>query len=238
MENEIKQVLENLGFGERETRIYLALTKEQNLTALQISKKTEIDRTTTYDLLEKLTNKGIVSSFIQNKVKHFKSLTPKNLLVYFKEKYSSLESILPSLNKIQDQSKEAVTCELFQGKNGFKTVIKDFVDARTDYKTIGIRKEYETILGYLTDQSVVKFDQLKIKETAIVEKGVEFIPLKNGIYRYIDKKLLPPITTLIYKNIVVFFIWKDPYFAIRIINKEFAKLQEEYFDMLWKIAKK
>jgi len=238
MSKKIIEVLENLGLETREIKIYLTLIREPNLTALQIAKETGIDRTTTYDILEKLMNKGIVSLFIQNKTRHFKALTPKKLLFYFKEKYSSLETILPSLNQVSDKTKEPVRCELFQGKNGFKTVLMDFVEANTDYKAIGIRKEYEEILGYLTDQYVLKFNELNVKETAIVERDAEFIPIKKGVYRYIDKKFLPPITTVIYNNVVIFFIWKEPYFAIRIENKEFAKLQEEYFDIMWGIARK
>ncbi len=238
MDKNIKEVLKNLGFEDREIKIYFTLIVEQNLTALQISKKTEIDRTTIYDILERLMNKGIASSFIKNKTKHFKVLTPQKLLIFFREKYSSLKSILPTLNQISNKSKEIVKCELFQGKGGLKSLIRDFVSTNVDYKTIGIRKEYEEILGFLTEQSVLKLNKMKIKETAIIEKGAEFIPLENGVYRYIDKKWLPPITTLIYNEVVIFFIWKKPYFAIRIENKEFAKLQSEYFDLLWKVAKK
>ncbi len=237
MNDKIKQVLENLGFEDREIKIYLTLVREQNLTALQISKKTWIDRTTTYDILERLINKGVASSFTQDKIRHFKALTPNNLLIYFKEKFSSLETILPSLNQIKDQPKEIVKCELFQSKNGFKAVIRDFIEANVNYKAIGIRKEYEEILGYSTDQGVLKLNELKVKEKAIIEEGSKFIPLKYGVYRYLKKKWLPPITTLIYTNVVVFFIWKEPYFAIRIENKEFAKLQSEYFDLLWDVAK-
>lgn len=238
MDDKIKQVLENLGFEEREIRIYLTLVREQDLTALKISKKAGIDRTTTYDLLEKLMNKGLASSFIQDKIRHFKVLTPEKLLIYFKEKFSSLETILPSLNQLKDKSKESVSCELFQSKSGFKTVLRDFIDANVDYKAIGIREEYEEILGYLTDQFVLKLNESKIKEKAIIEEGSKFVPLKYGTYRYLKKKFLPPITTLIYNDVVLFFIWKEPYFVIRIENKEFAKLQSEYFDLLWDVAKK
>jgi len=44
MNNKINQVLDNLGFSEREIKIYLSLIREQNLTALQISKKTRPDK--------------------------------------------------------------------------------------------------------------------------------------------------------------------------------------------------
>lgn len=234
---DLSEVLKELGFEDREAKIYLLLLKEGDLAALQLARLSQIDRTTIYDILEKLSNKGIVSVYLENKTKKFKALTPEKLLVYFKEKYSSLERIIPELNKITSYEKDKTTCELFTGKEGLKSVLKDLISIRKDYKVIGIKKEYEEILGYFNEQGVLKFDEFNVKEKAIVEKGTEFKKLKKGDYKYIDEKL-SPVTTLIYNDTVVFFLWTEPYFAFRIINKTFRKAQEEYFGLLWKIAKK
>ena len=119
MLDKIIVVLKELGFEQREIKIYLTIIKLQNQTALQISKQTEIDRTTTYDLLEKMTQKGIVAFKLINNAKHFTVLKPDQLLVYFKEKYTSLENIIPKLNAITELSDEPINCELFQGLNVF-----------------------------------------------------------------------------------------------------------------------
>ncbi|NQU78420.1 hypothetical protein HQ545_01495 [Candidatus Woesearchaeota archaeon] len=234
----INEVLQNLGLEEREIKVYLALLRNNTSPALQLSKETRIDRTTTYDILERLIDKGVVSSIIKNNTKHFTALMPKELLLHYKEKYSTLESIMPELNKITTQTKEPVKCELFQGKEGLKTVAKDIVAAKKDYKVINIRKEYEDILGYFNEQGIINLNQFKVKEFAIVEKGAKFKKVKEGSYRYLDKKLLSPVTTLIYGAKVVFFLWTEPYFAIKVDNKTFAKAQEEYFELLWDMAKK
>ena len=231
------EVLKDLEFEEREIKIYLTLLKLGDSPALKISKEVGIDRTTTYDILERLIGRGIVSSYVKNKSKHFSALNPEKLLHYFKEKYSSLENILPELKKISNQTPEIVKCELFYGKEGLKSVGKDIVNNTEEYRVIGIRKEYEEILGYFNEQAILKLDQFKAKELAIVEKNAKFMKLKNGEYKYLNKKLLSPITTLIYKNKVVFFIWKEPYFAVRIENEQLAKAHIEYFNLLWKIAK-
>jgi len=238
MNNKIIEVLKELGFEEREIKIYLALIKNSNQTALQISKQTNIDRTTTYDLLEKLIQKGIISSNIINNSNHFKAISPKQLLIYFKEKYSSLENILPQLNAIKQESNEPINCELFTGLSGLKTILKDLINSKKDYKVIGIKKEYEDILSYFNDQGIIKISEFKIKEIAIVNPNEKFKKAKHGVYRYLEKKLNQPITTILYDNKVVFFFWKEPYYAIRIEDKDFVKMQEEYFDLLWKIAKK
>lgn len=235
--DKIFEILKDLGFEEREIKIYLALIRIGDSPALKLSKEIGIDRTTTYDILERLIGRGIVSSYIKNKSKHFSALAPDKLLHHFKEKYSSLENILPELKKISSQMPELVKCEIFYGKEGLKSVGKDIVNNTKEYRVIGIKKEYEEILGYFNEQAILKLDQFKAKEIAIVEKNTKFKKLKNGKYKYLDNKLLSPITTLIYKNKVVFFIWKEPYFAVSIENEQVAKAQTEYFNLLWKIAK-
>jgi sugar-specific transcriptional regulator TrmB len=232
MDNQVTSVLKNLGFEEREVKIYLSLMVKSSLTAMQISKETKIDRTTTYDILERLINKGIVSSFIKNKSKHFIALSPNKLLIYFKEKYFSFQDILPKLNELTSKTQELVKCELFQGKEGLKTVLKDLIESKKEYKVIGIRKEYENILKYFNEQGIIKLDQEKIKEIGIYSKGEKFKKLKYGRYKEINQKL-SPMTTLIYENKVVFFVWIEPYSAILIENETFRKCQEEYFNLLW-----
>lgn len=235
--DKIIKTLESLGFERREIKIYLTLIQNNSLTVLQISKRTKIDRTTIYDILERLLDKGIVSSVIKNKTKHFSAIKPGELLVYFKEKFDSLGGIMKELNNIASQKKEQINCELFYGNEGLKTVLKDLVESKKNYKAIGIRKEYEDILGYFNEQGIIKLNRFKTIERAIVEKDSKFKRLKKGEYRYLNKKLLSPVTTLIYSNRVVFFIWIEPYFAISVENKYFKKAQEEYFELLWGVAK-
>ncbi|MBD3253074.1 winged helix-turn-helix transcriptional regulator [Candidatus Pacearchaeota archaeon] len=234
----INEVLGNLGFENREIKIYLILIEEGDLTALQLSKKAEIDRTTVYDILERMMNKGIVSCYIKNKTKNFRALNAGELLDFFREKYNSLKNIIPELNKITKRTREEVKCELFQGKEGVRTVVKDIIqNTKNYYKAIGIRQEYIDVIGYLNDHAKIKFADLKIKEIGIVEEKLKFSKLKHGSYKYLGKKFLSSITTVIYNDKVLYIFWKQPYFAIRIQNKDFARLQEEYFNLLWKIAK-
>lgn len=233
----IKEILKDFGFEDRETKIYLLLLKEGDLPALAIARKVQVDRTTVYDILEKLILKGIASSYLKNNSKQFRAILPERLLQHFKEKYSSLEKIIPQLNESRTSPSEKVSCELFQGKDGLKIVLNELIKTAKEYRVIGIRKEYEEILGYFNDNGVLKLNEFKAKEIAIVEKDAKFIKLKNGEYRYLDKTLLSPVTTLIYGDKVVFFIWTEPYFAVCVENKQLYNAQVEDFNLLWKAAK-
>ena len=54
--NNTKQILNDLGLGDKEIEVYLELAQNRSLSALQISKETGIDRTTVYDILNKMIN--------------------------------------------------------------------------------------------------------------------------------------------------------------------------------------
>ena len=173
----------------------------------------------------------------KDKTRCFRGISPDDLADQYTRRLNSLKSILPEMNRIAGQPDEPVRCEMFQGKEGMINVIKDLVMSKCNYKAIGIREEYEEILGYFHKQFLIKIDLMRTKETAIVEKNSRFKKAKNGVYRYVDTKL-PATTTIMYKDTVVFFIWEGPYTAIRIKNKSFEKTQEKQFDILWKTGKK
>lgn len=123
-------------------------------------------------------------------------------------------------------------------REGLRTIVKEVMSRGKDYKAIGIRKEYEEIIGYLTGPAIKTLDNFKAKETAIVERGTTFRKLKNGDYKYLEKGKMPPVTTVLYGNTSVFIVWSEPYFAVKIENKTFAKAQDEYFTIMWNMARR
>ncbi len=166
METVIK-TLANLGLKKQEIKIYLGSIKYDALSATKLAKETKIDRTNCYDILQKLIEEGIVSTVQKGKAKHFIALKPEDLIFHFKNKFTALETILPKLQSMTKISSEPVTCELFQGKDGLVNAVKDLVLSKQDYKAIGIREEYEEILGYFNKQFLIKIDLSRIKESVI-----------------------------------------------------------------------
>lgn len=234
---EIFKSLEDLGMKKRQTKIYLSLIKGDSKTALEISRETNIDRTTIYDLINKMEKEGIVSSFKRNNSTYFKVLSVDKLVLHFREKINSLKSVSEKLKKLEMKEKNDFECETFSGIEGLKTVIRDLIDSRKDYKVIGIKKKYEELLNYFHDSGLLKIKNTNVLEEAIVQKGETFTKIKKGKYHFLKEGLESESTTIIYGSTVLFFIWKEPYFALRVKNFEFSKSQEEYFDLILKSAR-
>ena len=63
---DIKTQLEFLGLSERESRVYLSLLDLGPTTTSKLIRKTGIASSKIYDVLEKLTHRGLVTHIIQN----------------------------------------------------------------------------------------------------------------------------------------------------------------------------
>ncbi len=126
--------------------------------------------------------------------------------------------------------------EIYKGKEGIKTILNEILNNSKEYFLFGHLK-FEEILPIYIKQFVKIADKKRIKEKAILEEEIEIIPIKNHEYKHISKQHLFPNATIVYKNKVAIFIWKEPYYITLIENKDVARSYKTHFELLWKIAK-
>ena len=88
MLKEIRNNLRELGFNDKEIKIYIALTELGEAVASKIAKRSDLPRTTTIDILNKLKNDGYLTTH-----------TYKNLTYYWIESPAVLSNILK--NKVE-----------------------------------------------------------------------------------------------------------------------------------------
>ena len=231
------EVLEKIGLRKKEANSYLALLKLKSATVTQISQEARIDRTQTYDILEKLIDKGLCSFVIKNNVKYYSPSNPEQILIDFKEKQKELNNLMPQLLSLFQQPVEKVSVEIFKGKEGVKTILKDVLRTRKNYFMFGTPQAFENTLPIFSTQFLKQLEKENIKEKIIFNKKTKFTKLKNSEYRYLHEDILSPTDTLVYGDKVVLFIWTDPYYGILIYSKEIAETNKKHFEYLWKQAK-
>src|SRR3989338_5624074 len=98
---EMQSALERLGFSKNESKVYLCLLKNGELTATSIAKKSSVERTHVYYILESLMAKGLASSNIQHNAQNFSAASPKKIQEKIKEEQATLDAIMPTLNEMQ-----------------------------------------------------------------------------------------------------------------------------------------
>jgi sugar-specific transcriptional regulator TrmB len=129
-ESEILKKLQELGFKEYESRIFLVLLKGSCLSATEIAKKAKIHRTAVYDILKKFAQKGYANEIETNTILKYEIIDPKIILYKIeedfqnenREKIAKLKDTFKDLQPLfkTDQANESdssVNIELIRGFN-------------------------------------------------------------------------------------------------------------------------
>lgn len=236
---EIKKVLGGLGLSEGEVKVYLALLKLGSVPISKIKEETNLHRTTIYDFVEKLLNKGLAGYVIKNNVRYYKAAHPSRLVDFIKEKEESVREIIPQLTRLTEFKKEEIKVELYKGEEGLKTLINDVLRVKKDIVVLGVDElKFKEKFPIVVEQYFKKEEETGIKERLLASEDTEFIfDKKTTNYRFIPEKFFNPTSTMVYGDKVAILIW-EPFIIIMIENKGLADSYRKYFELLWKIAKK
>ncbi len=238
-----KSILIDAGLTKKESEIFLLLTQKGASLASSIAKNTDISRPHVYDTLATLIEKGLVGYVIKNNRKYFKAAPPEQLLNYIngeklklEKKEQNIAKIIPELKKLTNPKKTTLSVEVYEGKEGFKSIFKDIISEKKNFVAFGASGKFEKMLPVFSQIFIKKREQLGIKGKLIVVEGVKPAQSSQNQYRRIPKQYASPSTTVVYGSKVAIFLWHDPLIGILINNKETARSYRHYFELLWKNA--
>lgn len=128
-----EQFLEEVGLSEKESKIYLALLQVDRDTIQDLAKRTGINRTTVYPVLESLQKKGLVSETQEGKKVSYMAEPPERLetfverqRVLFEEKSKRLKDVIPQIKSIQREQGERPVVKYFEGRDGAISAYEEF----------------------------------------------------------------------------------------------------------------
>ena len=102
----INELLTQLGFGEKEIAIYLALMQHSKLTPASIAKIVGINRTTVYSTAKELVLKGVIAEDLGNKTLYLIAKPPEDLeILAQKEEKQLQEKVSAEAEKAKDYAK-------------------------------------------------------------------------------------------------------------------------------------
>ncbi len=239
----MEEQLQEYGLSEKETKVYLACLKRGPSTANRISAATDLRRSTTYDILESLKAKGLVSSFVKDKKYYFQAADPAELLSFMHAREEKLRKILPDLEKIKATVTEKPGVELFEGVKGVLTLLDELYKEKELLLYGSAKKAYEA-LRHIPEAYATRRAELNIKLRVVFEKSeyAEFRLKKPKVKKVTEMRFLEymknfPTVTFIAGNQVGILTLEKEILGVHIINKEISQTQRLIFENLWKQAK-
>jgi HTH-type transcriptional regulator, sugar sensing transcriptional regulator len=119
------QKLIDVGLDEKEAKVYVALLELGEANVAEISKKAQIKRSTVYDMLELLKEKGLLSQTRLKKRPIYYAENPKKILDDLEIKKRSMEEAMPELTSIMNLLDKKPKMRYFEGIDAVKEIFED-----------------------------------------------------------------------------------------------------------------
>jgi len=258
MQNYTDKLME-LGLQPNEAVIYMALLELGKGTVAQISYKANLNRTTGYDILERLCLHGLANrTSIGGKKRTYLAEPPHRLRQYLENKKRSaerrleeLKDVLPDLQSLYKTDLKP-TIKFAQGKKEMENIYNHVLDAKSTIYSILNLKNYSEIfdeMGAYTSRERfkkgIKEKVLALKNdvsTAWYEKiyGKKPERQKNTEYRWLENmnKFSTAGEIMIFDDKVIGILSKPTEnVAFEIQSQTYADFLKIVFELAWEKAK-
>ena len=238
----IQETLEKLGFTLNETKTYLSLLNLGSCLASDLAKKTELHRRPIYDALNRLIEKGLVSYTIKSGKKYFQASSPEKILDILKEREQEIKDLMPDLKEKFEKIKPNFKAEVYEGKEGMKTVLELILKEKKECLSMGSTGKGLLTLPYFIPQWQKRREKLKIIYRVLMEdtelnrkRAIDYKKMKYTAHRFLPKEIKNPQTMWVFGNYVALIIVSLDYPIVFLIeNKEIADSYRNYFNFMWK----
>ncbi len=245
----MEEKLINLGLSKNEATIYLFLLKNPQITTGPIIKETGISNSRVYESLNSLISKGLVTYVVQKDGKYFDASSPEKFIEKEEERRKLIEDLVPDLKKLRTEKEFRTNTAVFEGFEGFKTAFKKIINDCPKEETISIlgfseqqysNKSLRIFLTNMNLKSQQKKQKLKILLDSSVKEtlGKDREKEKYTEVKYMPKGYISPGAIDIFEDYVYIFLWEERPFVFMIKNEKITEGFKQYFNFLWKIAKR
>jgi len=235
----LEKVLKSYGLTEKQAKIYLACLELGSSSVQKISQKSNIARSTSYEVLESLKELNLVSIFRKKKIKYYSAEEPQKIINLTKEKINSLEQALPQFRAIYGQSKKQPTVRFYQGKSGMMLILSEILQEAKEILAIGSSDDVLDVFDREWPNFVQRRVKNKIPIKVILRESVKarerqsLAPQSLREVRIIPAKYDYHGVIFVWKDKIAMFSLKKELIALVIESKELANIQNAMLRVIW-----
>ena len=239
----LKDSLIEYGLTQKESAVYLATLELGVSTVNTIAKKANIFRTYCYDILKILTEKGLLTHITKRGVKYYETVDPDKFVQILRSKEDKIKKILPELKLLKATATNKPTTEVFEGKEGIKSLHLDILKSKQDHLVVGSTEKIIELLGpwfnyYVKERVKKKISVRVITEDTKKTREIMLSSKKELRNLRLYKKNKITATTYIYGDKVASVIFGKDIFGVITKSQELADAQRVFFEALWKDSNK
>jgi HTH-type transcriptional regulator, sugar sensing transcriptional regulator len=248
--------LVDYGLSEKEASVYLTLLELQMAPVQEITRKTHINRSTVYVILDNLIEKGLVFTSDKAGVQQFISSSPEILAqkarevsVRHDEIKKKIDNIIPELKGLYKGVKTKPIIKVFEGVEGLTTVFSDSFNVqekiiRVYSSHLNLFKSFpkdflKTLENYICERKKKNIKIRSIHPDSKVGRKV-LIPTMSDKDEWVlipEKDFKSTADLAIYDDKISYMTHKNNGLGIIIESKEIADVMKNLFDLAHKRSK-
>jgi len=247
---QLQQALTNLGLADKEAKVYLSLLDLGKGTVTQITRSAGLNRTTGYDILAGLVNKGLISVSGKEPKQEYVAESPDKIVTLLTQRAQKTQNQLKQAKKLVPQLKSIHNIKnrpkirFYEGKEGLEQVYEDTLTSGEAIRAFATIDDMHKALPDYFPKYYKRRAGKGIAIRAIVPKT------KEGIERARHNKAEKRQTALIpakkfyfspeiniYDNKVMIASWREN-LGIIIESEEIADALKKIYELAWAEARR
>jgi sugar-specific transcriptional regulator TrmB len=248
------KILREIGFSDKEINVYTALLELDSASVTTIAKKTELNRTSCYDILDALMKRGIISKFKKKHTTYYNAGDPRRLKAHVDHELEKaqkkamrqqklLSDALPELQSLLNPQSTKPKVTFYEGEEGMREAYEDtltsseeilaFANVVTMHEGLpAFFPEYyaKRVAAGIHIKSIMPNNEASRDRASKDEQESRQSILLDG-----DDTFSPEVN--IYDNKMLIASWTEK-IAVIIESKELADLQKLIYRLLWNKLKK
>ncbi len=236
-----EEKLKQAGLAGNEAKVFLELLKRGSINGSELAKKVGLDRTLTYQVLNKLAEKGLVNYIMKEKKKYFSATNPDNLLRPVNEQVEFIQNLIPELKNIEKLKEVEQFVEVYEGISGLKVMYEEVLKSKDFCFFGGTGKSYEVLHSWEMKRIEKEIERRGMNGRGVMDskiRGKEFTKVKGLKVRYLDNvEAYNTAFGITEDKISIHCLAQEKPIVIFIKNKFIVNTLKNYFEFMWSVAR-
>jgi sugar-specific transcriptional regulator TrmB len=241
-------LLKQLGFTNNDLAVYSVAVELGVAKSGAIVSRSGVVSSRVYASLAKLQRHGLVSSFVRNNVRYYKSEPPQQLVTELKEQIVGLEELGERIKHVAAQAAAPARVAVYEGSRGYRQAFTQHIEnlsTNTELQIIGYGSVYRTeaevrnFFKRIDEQMVLK----KVKAKMVIDGSLQGIMKTDRRHRSAyELKVLPSgyfssmAVNIAPHEVLLSIIGQHP-IAICLRDEQAIQGYQKHFKLLWSIGK-
>lgn len=248
----INELLTNLGFGDKEIKVYLSLLQHAKLTPASLAKITKLNRSTIYSTAKELVQKGVIAEDLGQKTLYLVAKPPQDLTILaqkeekiLQEKRAIIKNAVEELQAITKPTQYTVPKIIFVAQDEVEnhlykqTPVWDKSILKYDgcwwgYQDHTFVNFYEKWIDWYWEKGSDPKTTLKLLSNEVAEEIKKKKFSRRQIQFWKESHNFKTTTWILGDYVVMIVTNQKPHYLVEIHDAVLAHDQREVFRSIWK----